>query len=289
MSLPLQLPHKRHTGDGSQVSYAYDFELLDSQELAVYVDDLLTTAYNLTGLGVVSGGLVVFYSPPGLGVEIVFLRLTATTQPLTLHVGGVLPTAALERQDDRMVMMVQDLQEILQRIPQLAPTVRDVLRSLAFPQPAAGAPLIGWNASLTALTLYPLGIDVQVISPAVGHVYGRVVVTLTASAGAAELRASAALPANARVLGVPITITTAFGTSQGLSGLLCGDDLVIDRWSSVPIALTLGTVTGEGNFSSDSERQVDSAADLVIRADGGAFDATGALTAVIHYRQLAVA
>jgi hypothetical protein len=287
MSLPAQIPHKRFSGDGYTVAFPFDFLVLDDQEIVVYVGGQLTTAYTLTGRGVVSGGLLTFYAPPALSAEVVIHRDTLTNQPMTLQVGGVLPTVALEREYDRLTMMIQDLHEVLQRIPTLAPTVRDALRALEFPQPAASSPLIGWNATGTALTLYPTTLTFQMVSPAVGHQVASSEFVFGSIAGASELRINC-LPANSRILGVVMLIDEDFGPSLGLTGLLVGDDILEDRWSRVPVALTAGTRTGEGNFGPDSQRQVDAQADLVIRAVGGRFDAAGSLTALVVYRQLSV-
>jgi len=287
VSLPAQLPYKRYAGDGYTVAFAYDFLVLDDQEIVVYVGGTLTTAYTLTGRGVVSGGLLTFYAPPALSVEVVILRATLTNQPLTLQVGGVLPTVALEREYDRLTMMIQEVHETFLRIPTLAPTVRDALRDLEFPQPAAGSPLLGWNATGTALTLYPTTLTFQIVAPAIGHTVASSAFVFDSIAGASELRLNC-LPANSRILGVVLLIEEAFGTSLGLTGLLVGDDILEDRWSRVPVALTLGTRTGEGNFGPDSQRQVDTQADLVIRSAAGRFDAAGSLTALVVYRQLSV-
>lgn len=285
--LPEQLGIKRYVvSDIAQLAYAYDFLLLDAQEVAVYVDDVLTTNYTLSGLGVVTGGNVTFFGGLPLGAIVLILRTTSLTQLLTLTVGSVLPSSAIEGAHNRAVMLIQDIHEILQRIPQLDKGISDTLRNLLFPEPSAGSPLIGWNAAGTALTLYPNALSVQEISPAVGHTYGRTVLTFAATNGALELRNNAAQLANTRTLGVTLVVDTAFSTAGGMTGFIIGDDELPDRWSHAPVALTAGTLTGDGNFGPSPERVNTSAAPVVIRAIDGAFGPTGALTAVVHWRTL---
>lgn len=291
-TLPDQVPpYKRYVvTDITQTGYAYNWLLLEAADIAVYVNDVLTTDYTLTGLGVVTGGTVILFAGLPLGTILVLVRTMPRTQNALLSTGGILPALTFQQAFNRAVMLVQDIHEVLQRIPQLARTVRDGLRNLAFPQPgSAGAGvLLGWNASGTALTLYANVITVQTISPAVGHVYGRAVYTLNASGftGTGEMRVVGGQLANTKTLGVTAVVDTTFDTAQGLASLLIGDDVLADRWSRVPIARTAGTVTGEGNFGPSPEGQVDSAADIVVRSVDGLFGSTGTITLVVHFRRL---
>jgi hypothetical protein len=217
-----------------------------------------------------------------------FVRVTATTQPVDLPIGGVLPSATLENAYDRLTMLIQDIHEILTRVPQLKKTIANLLRDLEFPSPAAGSPLIGYNATLDALTLYALTFTVVTLPPGPGEVHGVTPFTLAAAdfVGTGEMRAAAVGPANSKIKGVTLVVDTTFGTSNGLSGLWVGDDLLMDRWSSVVVARTAGTETGEGNFGGAPERQCASAVDIVVRSDGGLFDATGVLHGRVHWRML---
>ena len=284
-TLPDQLPYKRYTvDDPAQVAYPYDWLLTSADEVVVYADDQVVGNYAVTGLGQVTGGSLIFTAPFGLGVTLVLRRRAPVTQNMLLQVGGLLGAVTLQNAFNRLTMLLQDVHEALTRIPTLAPTARDALRDLVLPLPSAGSPLFGWNATLDAITLYQRSIDVQIISPAVGHVYGRSVLLFPTSNGAPELRNATAQPANSTTLGVTIVVDTTF--TGGLTGLLVGDDVLADRWSRSPVALTAGTLTGDGNFSASPEVPVDSALPVVIRAVGGVFGAAGHLTAVVHWRQL---
>jgi hypothetical protein len=289
MSVATQPGWIRHTGDGASTTFPYDFLLLAASELEVYLDGMVTTAYNLTGLGNPAGGLVVFYLAPALSVAIVFRRVTATSQNVTLAPAGLLPARTVEAVFDRLTLLTQDLHEICTRIPTLVPWVKDALRNLEFPRPGI-VPLLGWNAQGTALTLYPPTVIYQVLDPPIGHTFVRTEVLFTAAhwGGRDEMRAAGALPANSLILGVPVSVEQGFGNGNGLTGLLVGDDEVGDRWTATPLGLEMGLTTDEGWFSGDAQVRCKTARDLVIRGVDGAFDGFGVLKAVIHSRQLSV-
>lgn len=288
MSLPEQLVlHKRYTGDGVTTAYAYDWLVSGSVDLIVLVGGLATTDYTLSGAGNVDGGLVTFYAAPAAGAVIVIYRAVSVEQLLTLVSAGVYQAASLEGAFNRLCMLIQDIHERLSRLPILEASIPDALRDLEFPSPADGSPLIGWNAALDGLTLYANTITVEEISPATGHLYGRVEVSLDAAdfAGTGEMRAAAALPANSTILGCPSILDETLSTANGLTGYTVGDDLIQDRWGS-STTLTAGTALGDGNWAGQAERICNSAADLVVRSLGGTFGPSGSITVVIHYRQL---
>jgi hypothetical protein len=288
MSLPEQtVLHKRYTGDGVTTTYAYDWLLLDGTDLTVLLDGVPTSAYTLTGLGVVTGGTIIFVAAPDDLATIVVYRAMSVAQLLTLVLGGLFSSTSLEAALNRAIMLLQDVHEVLSRVPTLAPTLADVLRDVEFPVPTDGGVLVGWNATQDALTLYPDTIDVQIIAPAEGQLYGRSVFTLDAAdfAGTGEMRATGVLPANSTVMGVPITVDTTF---TGIAGLFVGDDAHDSRWGggATPVAVTAGTVTGDGNFApGEAEVRVNSAGDVVVRSAGGVFS-TGGLTGVVQWRKL---
>jgi len=79
-----------------------------------------------------------------------------------------------------------------------------------------------------------------------------------------------------------VKVLTAFGATGGLTGLLVGDLSDPARWSSAAIALTQNTETDEGNFSDMSLMIYPAAADLLVTAVGGLYDATGLLELCVH-------
>ena len=79
---------KSHNGDGSNVTFPYDFKIFADGDLTVILRSAtgtetvqeLTTNYSVTNAGVISGGNVVFVSAPASGVTVVIRRNIAQTQ-----------------------------------------------------------------------------------------------------------------------------------------------------------------------------------------------------------------
>lgn len=116
---------------------------------------------------------------------------------------------------------------------------------------------------------------------------GRAEASVSSSAGVSQLTLSSLIPTGARVHAVVIDVTTGFGTSNGLTGLQVGDNMNgfanLDRWGT-GIALALGTKTTGNDFLGDEQPIAKTgAADVLITALGGTFDATGALNVRVYY------
>ena len=78
------------------------------------------------------------------------------------------------------------------------------------------------------------------VTPSPGLVQvGSAQATIDAIDGAAVLTATGLAPAGYRLLGCTTEVTEDFGTSHGLTGLLMGDAVVLDRWGDQP-TLTVG-------------------------------------------------
>ena len=109
--------------------------------------------------------------------------------------------------------------------------------------------------------------------------------TLNASAAAAVLTASGLFLAGARIFGVTIEVLTAFGATNGLTGLAIGYAADSTAWGNA-IALTLGTKTSQADFLSGALPIFATATDALVTALGGTFDATGQLQVKTHYMML---
>jgi hypothetical protein len=124
------------------------------------------------------------------------------------------------------------------------------------------------------------------VTPSPGLVQvGSAQATIDAIDGAAVLTATGLAPAGYRLLGLTTEITEDFGTSHGLTGLLLGDQVVLDRWGDQP-TLTVGTVQREQHFHSDTEVCTAVPYELRVSAAGGLFDGSGQLTARLYWQFL---
>ena len=121
-----------------------------------------------------------------------------------------------------------------------------------------------------------------------GIIIGSTEGTVSASPGAGVVTMPTMAPAGYRVLGVTSTITTAFGTSNGLTALVLGDAFLMDRWGG-PTSLAVGQKTNQLQFhAGDQPISAPSSYTLLVAAIGGTFDATGALHATCYWESLPI-
>jgi hypothetical protein len=126
------------------------------------------------------------------------------------------------------------------------------------------------------------------VAPSPGGVLtGTTEATVSAAAGTALLTVPGLAPAGYRILGVTSTITTAFGTSGGLSALLIGDGVLEDRWGVQPL-LSAGAQTNQLQFHSGDCPIATVAYSVLLAAQGGLFDATGQVHLTCHWQGLSV-
>lgn len=115
----------------------------------------------------------------------------------------------------------------------------------------------------------------------IGAPFLRTITAVPSINGAAALTATDAIPAGARVYGVFVTNTTAFGTSGGLTGYNVGDGTTIDMWGSNVAAL--GAATTQAGFHSGDVPIYVVDTPVVLSAIGGLFAATGAAQIEVVY------
>lgn len=124
------------------------------------------------------------------------------------------------------------------------------------------------------------------VTPSPGLVQvGSAQATLDAVDGAAVLTATGLAPAGYRLLGCTTEVTEEFGTSHGLTSLLIGDQVVLDRWGDQE-TLTVGAVQREQHFHSDTELCTAVPYELRVSAAGGLFDGSGQMTACLYWQYL---
>jgi len=112
-----------YSGNGSLTTFAYTFKIFDEDDLTVILraadgtetTQTITTHYTVTGVGVASGGNVVFGSAPASGVTVVIIREQPLTQGLDLVPNDPFPAQSLEEALDKVVFMTQKHEEELSR------------------------------------------------------------------------------------------------------------------------------------------------------------------------------
>ena len=120
-----------YNGNGTQSVFAYTFKIFVDADVKVYVGTALKTLnthYTLSGVGASSGGNVTFTSgnfPVSGTGNVTILRSLALTQGVDLINYGKFDAEVVEAQYDKIVMMVQQLQEQADRTIRFNTTVSD--------------------------------------------------------------------------------------------------------------------------------------------------------------------
>lgn len=147
-----------YTGDASTTTFAIPFAFQANSEIQVYVRDettptavtetlkTITTHYTLTGGPPVTN--VVFVTAPTATQKVMIRRNVALTQSLDLSPTGVLSPVALETAYDKLCLLVQQLDEKVQR--SLKFNITTPTSEKFVPEPLAEGILI-WNDAGTAL------------------------------------------------------------------------------------------------------------------------------------------
>lgn len=117
----------RYAGNGATVSFPVTFPFWDSTDLSVVLTSAAgvetawveNTQYAITGGDGSTGTLTVDTSPtdytPASGTFLTITSAVPFTQPTSLPVGGAFPAASVEEQMDKIVRMVQQLDEAVDR------------------------------------------------------------------------------------------------------------------------------------------------------------------------------
>lgn len=161
MTLASSTARVSYDGDGATASFSTAFSFLENSHVKVVHRSttgvettwVLGTQYTLTGAGTGAAGTVtVVTSPtdytPASGERLVILRNVPLTQNRDLPAAGPFPSATVEGGLDQLTMMVQQIDETLDRTLRFGET-SDATATL--PDPSANT-LIGWNSAGTDLT-----------------------------------------------------------------------------------------------------------------------------------------
>src|SRR5262245_22541185 len=115
------------------------------------------------------------------------------------------------------------------------------------------------------------------VTPQAGTITtGSSTATVTAVDGTAQFTVNTLLPLGYRLLGVTSRITTAWGTSHGLTGIALGDATALDSWG-LYTALTVGQVTGQQQMRRGDMPIADVPYTLLVTMIDGPCDGTGGL------------
>jgi hypothetical protein len=151
---PYTGPHK-DTANGVATVFAYQFRILDEEDLVVLVDgeeQILGVDYTVSGVNDSGGGNVTFAVAPANGSQVVRHRLRPYERDTDYQRSGSFDEETVDRDYDSLEMQIQQLREAFDRTVHLDITT-EFEGELILPEPQAGY-LIGWNAAATGLQNY---------------------------------------------------------------------------------------------------------------------------------------
>jgi hypothetical protein len=141
MTLSTTTARISYTGDGSTTSFAFSFKIWAGSDLKVYLRDVntladtlqsLTTHYSIVGT-LPGAGSVSFVMAPASSQRVVILRDPGATQELDLQANGAFAADNIETALDKIVGLVQSLDEQAGRA--LTMPIGTALANIALPEP----------------------------------------------------------------------------------------------------------------------------------------------------------
>jgi len=154
-SVTVQTQRVQYTAAADQTVFAYTWRVLDEDDMDVFVDGVLTTAYSVSNVGTLAGGNITFNTARSADEVITIIRNMPQSQETSYPAGGRLSTVNLEKNLDRLTMFTQDLAEEVGRAPKVPGT--STQSNLTFPEGTSATDratkVPAWNSSGTDLEL----------------------------------------------------------------------------------------------------------------------------------------
>lgn len=122
MPVEQQTPFNEYTGNGVTTVFAFQFQVLIATDLSVFVDGTLKangTDYTITGVGNQTGGQVTFSAAPAVGADVLIARQMVLARDTDYQTNGDLREAVLDRDFDRIWLVLQSLSSSLSTSIQL--------------------------------------------------------------------------------------------------------------------------------------------------------------------------
>lgn len=153
-------PRLQHWGTGAVTAFAYDFPIMNGDDLKVALNDQWApiNTYTVTGIGNSSGGDVVFFIPPPAGCRVTISRAMPISRTTDFIDGESFRAAVVNEELDRLTLGVQQVQALTGDALAKAPFDSDVDMTLPLAPLRAGRAL-GFDAEgrPTAIIATPPG------------------------------------------------------------------------------------------------------------------------------------
>lgn len=285
MTLSGTIPIIQSLGDAVNKIFSYGFRIDQAADLEVFQDTALQPAasYQVTGVGVDTGGTVIFGIAPASGTLVTRRRNKPLGQATSYKEGDSFLSQSHEQSVDSLAQQTTQAFETFQRVPTLGPTTVNGLRNLLLPPPVP-LQLWSWDSNGTQIVYAPSTILTVTPLPGGGAVVtAQATQAVNASNGLTQLTTSGLVPAGARLTDGMAFLATEWSTENNISAWSLGTATASGRYGQ-NLAITQGTVTSAGQAVNFVQEPAPSGLELVVTATaGGPFGLTGQAIVTAQY------
>lgn len=175
MTIATTINRVSYAGNGSTTVFSFPYYFLQNADLVVVkrnnttgveTTQVITTNYTITGAGLPAGGSVTMLSAPASGETLIIYRDPAKVQDLDLVENDPMPAEEIEERFDKLTMIVQRLQDQLDRSIRLTDGYSGTFSNLRLPSLIEALKVLRINSGATAFELVDsTTADFDVISP----------------------------------------------------------------------------------------------------------------------------
>lgn len=184
-------PCVHYDADGVQAAFTFPFALFKAADLDVWVDRArVSGGFSVSGVGITSGGAVLFAVPPAAGTRVTLRRRMALERVTDFQTDGIIRAKSLNDELDYQVAAVQQVADDVARCVK-RPFTSASTADLSLPEPVAGR-VLKWNDDGNGLTNSDADPDALGSASASAQAAAAAAVTAADTASAAAAAAVAA-------------------------------------------------------------------------------------------------
>ncbi|MGE5515318.1 MAG: hypothetical protein ACM31D_05800 [Bacteroidota bacterium] len=215
-------PCVRYRSDGVQAAFTFPFAVFKAADMEVWVDnERVTAGITVSGVGISSGGSVLFGVPPAAGRRVTLRRRMALARTSDFQTDGIIRAKTLNDELDYQVAAVQQVADDVSRCLQ-RPFTSASTADLSLPDPAPGKAL-GWNVDGSGLVNDPADfatvVDIVTGQATTTRTQADIAVAAATSAQAASVTAQAAANVAQSAVG-GVRVSTTDTTARALAETL---------------------------------------------------------------------
>lgn len=231
-------------GNDVTTAFPFGFKYFQDSEVEVYLDGVLqSTGYTITAATSGDGGTVTFTAAPAASVQVLITRDLTLTQGASIPTVDSIGQGRLQNIADRAVMLIQQLQEVLDRALVMPRTVEDFDATLPGTLTARRAVMINTDGDGLELSTYdPDTLQAAASASVTAAANSATAADVSADAAAASATAAADSATAADVSADAAAASAAAASAIAVGVLTTKGDLVV--YGTEATRLAVGT-TGQ--------------------------------------------